>query len=353
MLVTLRYQLINRNIIGWFCPGLAGAGTGVLVIKRSMKSSRNSTNLLNNGKQVLFAGNVQKTFDMYATKITTQQQYIDQLTDQYKIPGENITTQSLLYAFSPRFSTKKSDLIASFKSSLSSKVVVDNPSEKGNVSFLTELVTASRYADTSDCIQQVRLNSENTSVITSTKSGSNMYSDLTISYVNSNGIISLLKDIKSGNNMQRITTGVIAEIPYISCTEPFSIMNQPKDLLELSKLRINMISNKSFEENKADIDNIIANINRLDPLIDQCHLQYNILLQEELYKALSIPALRRINMSYYYGVIVKEYETNPDFFRRLQPYINNRIFDSKKDINAFLAKAAIIYHETINPIIQG
>lgn len=83
----------------------------------------------------------------------------------------------------------------------------------------------------------------------------------------------------------------------------------------------------------------------------QSHIQYNLLLQEELYKALSIPALRKINMSYYYGILVKEYETNPEFVKRLQPYINNHIFDSKKNINAFLAKAAVIYHETVRPII--
>jgi hypothetical protein len=259
-----------------------------------------------------------------------------------------------MYALSTNFSTKKSNFVAAYKPYLSSKVIISHPNERANISFITEIVTSSRYAESSASIQEVRLNSENTSVVTSTKSGSNLYSDLTISIKNPFDVISLLKDIKSGNNMHKVTSGVIGEIPYNSPTELYSILNEPKDLIELSKLRIDILKNNQLDDTeKKMLKPYLKNIEALDSIRDQSHIQYNLLLQEELYKALSIPGIRRINMSYYYGVLVKEYETNPEFFRRLQPHINNRIFDNKKNINAFLAKAAIIYHETINPIISN
>jgi hypothetical protein len=108
-----------------------------------------------------------------------ESEYIDKLIDQYKHPSENMSKQSILYALSTNFSTKKSNIIAAYKPYMSSKVIISNPNEKANISFITELVTSSRYALSSDSIQEVRLNSENTSVITSTRSGTNMYSDLT------------------------------------------------------------------------------------------------------------------------------------------------------------------------------
>jgi hypothetical protein len=69
----------------------------------------------------------------------------------------------------------------------------------------------------------------------------------------------------------------------------------------------------------------------LDPLRDQV-FTYNLKMQEELYKVLAIPGFRKLNMSYYYGVLIKEYKNNPEFFTRIQPYINDSIFENRKNI---------------------
>lgn len=323
------------------------------VISRGMKRIASNSNLSNLNKQNLFANLTEKTLSIYQSKINTEADFLDRLTHSYQ-PSENIALQSITYALSPGFSTKKSNIVSSFKPFISPKIEIDNPSQRSNVSFITELATASRYANTSDNILKIKMNSENTQVASNTKSGSNLYSDLTLEYQTPSGVISLLKDIKFGNNMNKITSEVIAEIPYMNSGEVYSIINNPKNLLELSKMRIKLLEESTFDnETRTYTNNLLSNIKNLDPLIDQCHLQYNLLIQEELYKALSIPALRRINMSYYYGILVKECETNPEFFRRLQPYINNHIFDSKRNANLFLARAAIIYHQTVKPILHN
>jgi len=118
-------------------------------------------------------------------------------------------------------------------------------------------------------------------------------------------------------------------------------------------MRFNIINKASFDKiDRQRLDPYLENMRLLDPIRDQCHLKYN-LMQEELYKALSIAGFPRFNMSYFYAILVNEYKNNREFFIQLQPYINDSIFESKKNMTKFLTRAVIIYHNTVKPILYN
>jgi hypothetical protein len=320
-----------------------------------MKRYTNKNLLSNSQNQTYLTDNLLRIIEsLYTSKINNKYDYLDRLVKIYSIPSENITVQSLLLGINPKFSTKKENYYSAYKPQLSSKIEIQQLKDKASVNFLNEMVIANRYGNTSEYIQKIILNSENNNVISSTRSGCNLYTDLTVSYNINNQSISLLKDIKSGNNLIRVNGGIIGEIPYIKSGELYSIINSPKTLIELNEMRFNIINNASYDKlDREQLNPYLENMKLLDPIGDKCHLKYNLMMQEELYKALSIPGFRRFNMSYYYGILVNEYQNNSDFFIRIQPYVNDSIFENKQNMTKFLTRAIIIYHNSVKPILNN
>jgi hypothetical protein len=175
-----------------------------------MKRITNVNLLSNPQRQTYLSYNIHRIFEiLYSSNITTTSDYLDRLVQIYNVSSENITIQSLLVGINPRFSTKKENYYSVYKPHLSSKIEIQQLKDKTGVSFLNEMTIANKYSNTSEYIQKVMLNSENNSVITSTRSGRNLYTDLTVNYKIDNDIVSLLKDIKSGNNMTRVNEGIM------------------------------------------------------------------------------------------------------------------------------------------------
>jgi hypothetical protein len=304
-------------------------------------------------RKAAFIDNVQDiTQKVFGTPIRDKLDIIDRMTKVFITPGENIVHQSILKGSFPRLSERKSIMHDSIKNqeNVSSKIIIQNPNEKADVRFIPELLTASRYSKTSDSIKIITLNSEQadrTNMEAKIQTG-NARPDINIKYEINKECIWVSRDIKSGNNMNNITKGILAEIPYTENGQLYQVINEPLTLAKINEQRDMLLKNK-YEYTNLSI--FITTIHNLDPILKYSEIMYNNAVQQQLYNIMAID--KTINFSFYYGIIVKERTINPEFFKRLEPHINNDIFNSKKHFNIFMSKAIIIYHNTVAPILSN
>jgi len=169
--------------------------------------------------------------------------------------------------------------------------------------------------------------------------GSNKFPDVTIN-INGN---SVMKDLKSGNNLEAIFRGVLAEIPYNNDHSLYTIMNKGTSLEEIQEKRFNYLKQyKEYQE-------ISLKITDIKNIINITEIEKNVLIQEELFKLVASKA--NLNISFYYGKIIDPNVClNLKFYNKLSPLINDRIFDNKVNFQRFLGKAIKFYQEEVDNV---
>lgn len=327
-------------------------------IIRGMKRSA-IYHVFSSEKQRNFIAQLQNTINiLYTTPITNKTNLLDKTVSICLEPGEHIVNQSLLKGAHSRISYTKKDIIQSLSNNnkpISSKIIVENLNEKSDVRFIHEVLITNGYSETSDTIKEIQLNSEmptNTANILSKIQTGNKHADTKIMYQINNQQTSMFRDIKTGTNMNNITKGVLGEIPYMEDGKVYTILNEPLTLKRINEQRLIILKDYKFKEiteNEMQLKSHIATINSLEFLLQQSEIIHNNAVQEQLYAIMALE--KKLNFSVYYAIIVKEARYNPDFFTKLSPYITSDIFNNKKTFNIFMAKAVIIYHNTVMPII--
>ena len=314
---------------------------------RCMKTMKGQNLFIETVRQERLSQHISKCFDvMFSTPIKSKTEFLDRVVkySQNETLGENISKQSMLKGMFPRFSTRKEDIILAMKNHdpncISNKLHISNLKEKSDVRFLVETKTASEFSNTSDTIKKIVMNSENPSTATINPSGSNKYPDITININSSQYPI----DIKSGNNRDNIFGATLAEIPYCENGKVYNIMNND---LSLDKIQEQRIAAFERENLLFLLHESVKNIYN-SPSIEI--IQKNILIQEEFYKYMSVNPNQKLSL--FYGSVIKNHlGLNYNFHKRLSPFINDRIFDSKDHFYTFMRKAKQIYNEEVSDII--
>jgi len=331
------------------------------IIKRSMKRMVNTTTLkdvqiyrLAQHTQQLINSHFDKTI---TNKINLLEGSVDYIT--YPSLGENITKQTFDKGLFPRVSYARGSIQAALNnakvSTRSSKVKIENIMEKADVRWITEKITADRFGESSEFIQEIVMKSEKpnkssvTAIIAKAQTGQ-MMADTKITLNIDNNKIDLLRDIKAGNNAKEPFSGVLAEIPYINNDEMYFIINESFDLKRLQNSR--QITIEAITTSREDLKDLREKFRAINNL-QITEIDKNRIIQELLFQQISRHEVL-LKASFYYHFKVREFTTlNSEFFDKLKPHINNNIFDNKKSYNEFMKTAIKVYCDTVQDISRN
>lgn len=266
----------------------------------------------------------------------------------HKNINENILNQTLLKTVYPKYSFIKKQLIDHMK--ISFKVEVSSFHEKTDWRFIAEIDTASKFANSSELIKKVTMNSEHPSNLKNLQaivSSGNKYKDVSVTLDTSTNIYNFELDIKSGNNANKVFSGILASVPYIQIHQPYKVINEGISLHQIQIKRFEYLFHQSETSKRfKEMSIYVEHLNNL-PLDD---IHKNLLIQEQIFKLLSENMLSQRPSFYHAFIMEKQPILHQLFFERLNSYITPNIFDNIKNAQTFMKQAFIIYMQTVEDI---
>jgi len=348
------YSKINKNI-----STILITPAKIVVFTRTMKRIAGKM-VLNDLQMQRLTNHTQELIKSNFTKpIVDKTDLLEKSVDYMTNPalGENITKQTLTKGLFPRISYTKGTMETALNNvaKKSSKVKIENLKEKTDIRWVCEKTTADRFAETSELIQEIQMNSEKpnketmTAIISKAQTGQTT-ADTTVKFNINNVSTEVFRDIKSGNNAKDPFSGVLAEIPNTTQGNPYSIINEPISFNEIQAKRSIIID--SLAKYNEEFQNLQDKFKTAKDL-SISDFDKNRIIQEILFQYVSKHE-RLLKASFYYNYSVKETTTiNEIFYDKLKPHINNTIFDNKKNYNQFMKIAIKIYCDTIHDISQN
>lgn len=260
--------------------------------------------------------------------------------------GELLTKQSLAKAVAPRLSATKSKIFNIFNHSirkrseisLSEKLSLQNGGERTDIRFFPELL-AGNCVTSFDGVSKVILNSETPSE--KIKAGKNTNKDLTVKTYNNQDFE---MDVKQGNNAQHPFSGII-NVSSILENEQYYILNDPINYIKIQETRYTFFENIS----KYQYNSITKSLLNLLHDNNLSSFDKNKLIQEQMFQLICENTMKLPNIPSFYFTITLQNKTllSKKFYEKIEPYINEQIFDNARKANKYLRICLYAYHETI------
>jgi hypothetical protein len=267
---------------------------------------------------------------------------------------EDILNQTLVKAAFPRYSDSKANIVSSMV--LSKKLHISYPKEKTDFRFIPEIKTASTFAESYECVEEIRMNTEhpnnmnvtNLQTIFNTK---NKYKDITLQ-LRTDPPATFDLDVKSGNNANNPFSGILANIPLVNGQDADYVLNRGVSLAHMQDARIKnlpLLSSLHSATEFEDVFKCIRDLNTsvLDPI------EKNHLIQQHLFNLMSKNLLVQQPSFYNAFLIGQQPVLNKAFFEKLSPHIEPTIFDNRKNAQIFIKKAIRAYSESIEDIYSN
>jgi hypothetical protein len=166
-------------------------------------------------------------------------------------------------------------------------------------------------------------------------------------------------DIKAGNvssNNCYVNKGILGELCQTINGKCYNVTNtEALSLTQIQNTRLNSWENKYLNpnleyysrEDKFKLQELYLQCKIIN-ISSELDIIKNIQIQDKIFEFLSCNKNIKLKPSFYYVNLIEETSVHLRFHQRLLPYINNNIFNNKKEFVKFMSEAIKVYYEEID-----